>query len=212
MEFALATGGTPAAGGPHCGSREISARAWRWSKLVCSVSCRPLCSGPGSALAARRLGVRDPWLPRRWIQPNSWLSARAACGWCCCQLGFALALAAAAQRKGSALSLRAEWSLAAKRVVEACRFWQQERRENQEERRLFQHEQKQQQLFRQKPGTSAEDQHRAPGKPSPFAGHRSGSHKRGADAITSRRWRVNRKTGLGTEPRLRGLEFKDEGG
>jgi hypothetical protein len=122
-----------------------------------------------------------------------------------------LLAAAAAQRKGSALSLRAEWSLAAKRVVEACRFWQQERRENQEERRLMQHEQKQQQLLPQKPETPAGDQHRAPGKPSPFAGPRSGSRKRGADALASRRWRANRKTGLGTEPQLRGLEFKVEG-
>ena len=49
-------------------------------------------------------------------------------------LGFALAFAAAAQRKGSELSLWAEWSLAAERMLEAGLVWQQERRENQEER------------------------------------------------------------------------------
>ena len=41
-------------------------------------------------------------------------------------LGFALAFAAAAQRKGTPVSLLAEWSLAAKRVMEACKLWQQQ--------------------------------------------------------------------------------------
>ena len=41
-------------------------------------------------------------------------------------LGLALAFAAAAQRKGTPVSLLAEWSLAAKRVVEACHLWQQQ--------------------------------------------------------------------------------------
>lgn len=54
-------------------------------------------------------------------------------------LGLALAFAAAAQRPGSALSLRAEWSLAAKGVLEAGLLWQQERRR----RHLSPHSQKQ---------------------------------------------------------------------
>ena len=114
-------------------------------------------------------------------------------------LGFAMAFAAAAQRKGSALSLRAEWGLAVEGVLEAGLSWQQERRENREERRLIRKEQNKQQLLLQ--NRHLQEQHSderqqqgstdqallhsppsTPGKPSPFAGPRGGSRKRGADA------------------------------
>ncbi len=114
-------------------------------------------------------------------------------------LGLALAFAAAAQRKGSALSVRAEWSLAAEGVLEAGLLWQQERRQIEEERRQIQHEQNQQQLLiqnrnlQQQPseewqqqGSTAQSPFNSPpstpGNPSPMAGARSGSRKRGADA------------------------------
>lgn len=69
-------------------------------------------------------------------------------------LGFALAFAAAAQRKGTPVSLLAEWSLAAKRVVKACRFWKQQRRTERQQQ----------------------------GKPSPPSGSRSNARNRGIDA------------------------------
>lgn len=114
-------------------------------------------------------------------------------------LGLALAFAAAAQRKGSALSMRAEWRQGVEAVLEAGLLWQQERRENQDVRRLIQQEQNQQQLLLQ--NRHLQEQHSderqqqgstdqallhsppsTPGKPSPFAGPRGGSRKRGADA------------------------------
>jgi hypothetical protein len=64
-------------------------------------------------------------------------------------LGLALAFAAAAQRRGSELSLRAEWRLAFEGVLEAGRLWQQERRENWEERRQLRQEQQRSQRLRQ---------------------------------------------------------------
>jgi hypothetical protein len=84
-------------------------------------------------------------------------------------LGFALAFAAAAQRKGTPVSLLAEWSLAAKKVVEACRFWQQQRSTE-----------------RQQQGSTARaplnTQARKEGKRSTRAGARSNTRKRGAYA------------------------------
>ena len=110
-------------------------------------------------------------------------------------LGYALAFAAAAQRKGSELSLWAEWSLAAEGVLRAWRLWQQERRENQEERQeqkkqklLRQHRKLQQKLSteRQLQGSSnriqPNTQARKEGKFSTPSGTRSNTRNRGADA------------------------------
>ena len=113
--------------------------------------------------------------------------------------GDRLLEAAAAQRKGSALSVRAEWRQGVEAVLEAGLLWQQERLQHQEQRRLIQHEQNQQQLLIQnrhlqeqhsdewqQQGSTAQSPFNSPpstpGKPSPFAAPRSGSRKRGADA------------------------------
>ncbi len=115
-------------------------------------------------------------------------------------LGFALAFAAAAQRKGSELSLRAEWSLAAEGVLEAALLWQQERRENQEERQQLRQEQQRSQRLRQhlkrqqEPGaehqqhqgsshrSQANAQDKSKPRPPAAAGSRSNTRNRGADA------------------------------
>ncbi len=113
-------------------------------------------------------------------------------------LGLALAFAAAAQRRGSELSLRAEWRLAFEGVLEAGRLWQQERRENWEERqqlrqeqqrsiRLRQHQQRQQMVNAEADHEQVftpQSEGQGPPRP-PAAGHakaRANARQRGADA------------------------------
>ncbi len=89
-------------------------------------------------------------------------------------LGFALAFAAAAQRKGSALSVRAEWRLAAERMIRKLQNKQQLLHQNQNLQQQLNSELQQWGATSEPPLKS---QRRTPDKPSPTAGARSGSRK-----------------------------------
>ena len=126
-------------------------------------------------------------------------------------LGLALAFAAAVQRRGSGLSLRAEWRLAFEGVLEAGRLWQQERRENWEERRQLRQEQQRSQRLRQhqqhqanaeadhKQGFASRSEEQGPPRP-PAAGPakaRANARRRGADAAYFEALAAEREEGAG---------------
>ena len=107
-------------------------------------------------------------------------------------LGLALAFAAAAQRKGSELSLRAEWSLAVEGVLEAGLLRREERLARREADQLLREEQHEQLLLQQQRQTEADHEQgfapqsegQGPPRP-PAAGHakaRANARQRGADA------------------------------
>jgi hypothetical protein len=104
------------------------------------------------ATSGGQLAVGSGSLPGKALDPAKLLALGKDClRVVLLSLGFAMAFAAAAQRKGTSVSLLAEGSLVAKRVVEACKFWQKERqrRETQEKRRQIRKDQNKQQLLRQ---------------------------------------------------------------
>ena len=122
------------------------------------------------ATSGGQLAVGSGSLPGKALDPAKLLALGKDClRVVLLSLGFALAFAAAAQRKGTTLSVLAEWSLAAKRVVKACKLWQQ-----------------QLSTERQQQGSTARAplniQARKQGKRSTRAGARSNTRKRGAYA------------------------------
>lgn len=144
------------------------------------------------ATSGGQLAVGSGSLPGKALEPAKLIALGKDClRVVLLSLGFAMAFAAAAQRRGSELSLRAEWGLAVEGVLEAGLSWQQERRENREERRLIRKEQNKQQLLRQnrklqQQGSTASSplnvQARKDGQRSSPAGARSNNRNRGADA------------------------------